>query len=271
MGENMFDIFDISRKTVSAAPRRGLEGRVAVITGSSRGIGAAIAASLAAAGARVVVSSTDADACLRVAEGIAGAGGEAASIPCDVSDEGQVKSLLDNAEARYGSVDVMVNNAGIDEMAPLLATGTELWRRVLAVNLDGVFFGTKYAALKMKDRNWGRIINISSVAGLRGFGGRAAYCAAKAGVLGLTQSAAVDLGKHGITVNAICPGVTKSRMTEAFIRNRAAFGAFIKGMPIKRAGLPQDIADAAVFLAGDGAVYITGQAIVVDGGWTTRL
>jgi len=267
----MLDIFNLGRKTADAAQRRGPEGRVAVVTGSSRGIGAEIAASLASAGARVVVSSTDPDACLKVAEGITRAGGEAASIPCDVADEGQMKSLLDKAAARYGSVDIMVNNAGIDEMSPVLATGTELWRKVLSVNLDGVFFGTKYAALKMKDRNWGRIINISSVAGLRGFGGRAAYCASKAGVLGLTRSAAVDLGKHGITVNAICPGVTKSRMTEAFIRNRAAFGAFIRGMPIKRAGLPQDIADAAVFLAGDGAGYITGQAIVVDGGWSMHV
>lgn len=270
MRENMLDIFNLGRKTGSAAERRGLEGRVAVVSGSSRGIGAAIATALAGAGVRVVVSSTDVNACLKVAEEIGRAGGEAASIPCDVTDEEQVKSLLDKAAARYGSVDIMVNNAGLDEEDTVLRTGTALWRKVLAVNLDGVFFGTKYAALKMMGRNWGRIINISSIAGLRGFERRAAYCAAKAGVVGLTRAASVDLGKHGITVNAICPGVIKSRMTEAFLSNRAALGAFMNRNPIKRVGLPQDIADAVLFLAGDGGGYITGETIVIDGGWSVR-
>jgi NAD(P)-dependent dehydrogenase (short-subunit alcohol dehydrogenase family) len=267
----MLEILNFGRKPAGVAQRRGLEGRIAVITGSGRGIGAAIATALAAEGVKVVVSSDDMDECHRVAEGITKSGGEAASVPCDVTDEGQVKSLLDKAAARYGSVDIMVNNAGIDEMGSVITTEPELWHKVLSVNLDGVFFGTKYAALKMKGRNWGRIINVSSVAGLRGFDKRAAYCASKAGVVGLTKAAAVDLGRYGITVNAICPGVTKTRMTEAFISNRGALDAFMRRMPIKRVGFPHEIAHAALFLAGKDAGYITGQTIVVDGGWSTQV
>ncbi len=266
----MLGIFNRGRKA-AAGQRRSLAGKVAVVTGSSTGIGAAIAKALASAGAKVIVSSTDAAGCSIVEREINESGGEAASIPCDVADEAQVIALIDGAIARWGSLDVMVNNAGIDDMASVLSTGTELWRKVLAVNLDGVFFGTKHAALRMKDRNKGRIINISSVAGLRGFYKRAAYCAAKAGVVGLTRAAAADLGKHGITVNAICPGITRTRMTEAFMKDGRAVDAFIKGMPVKRVGIPEDIAAVAVFLAGDDAGYVTGQAIVVDGGWSMHV
>lgn len=267
----MFKAFGLGSKTAGAGIGLPLKKRVAVVTGSGRGIGAAIALALATAGARVVVSSEDAEACGKVAREIAEAGGESAPIPCNVCEEGQVKALIEGAAERFGSIDIMVNNAGIDDLEPILTTDTGLWRRMLAVNLDGAFFGTKYAALRMKDGKWGRIINISSVAGLRGFGKRAAYCASKAGVVGLTKAAAVDLGQYGITVNAICPGVTRTRMTEEFLKNKGAVHSFMKRMPIKRAGFPHEIAHAALFLASEDAGYVTGQAIVVDGGWSVQV
>jgi 3-oxoacyl-[acyl-carrier protein] reductase len=269
----MLELFKNARKPADATKQAmtGLKGKVAVVSGSSRGIGAAIAKALAGAGAKTVVTSTNERACSAIVDEITKTGGEAWCAACDVADEDQVKSLIGRAVERYGAIDIMVNNAGVYQQKSVLETEAGLWRRMLAVNLDGVFFGTKHAALQMKNRGWGRIINISSIAGVRGFRNRAAYCAAKAGVLGLTRAAAADLGQYGITVNAICPGVIGSRMTEAFINDTRAIGNFLKTIAIKRVGLPEDVANAALFLAGDGAGYITGETIMIDGGWNAHL
>lgn len=246
----------------------GLGGKVAVITGSGRGIGAAIAKTLAKAGAEVVVTSRHIGECESVAEGIRKAGGEAAFVKCDVSIEEDVSGLVDWTVKKYGSLDIMVNNAGIYETESVLETGEEMWRLVLSVDLDGVFFGTKCAAKEMRKKKWGRIINVSSVSGLAGFSKRAAYCAAKSGVIGLTRSSAAELGALGITVNAICPGLIKTRMTEHFIGNWLTLNAFLRRIPIRRAGLPEDVARAALFFASEEAGYITGQALAIDGGWS---
>jgi 3-oxoacyl-[acyl-carrier protein] reductase len=248
-----------------------LKGKVAIVTGSGRGIGAAIAKVLAGAGAKVVVTSRHTEECDLVVGEIKKAGGEAACMRCDVSSEEDVKSLAAQTLKKYGSLDILVNNAGIFEQKPMLEMDTALWKRIQSIDLDGVFYCTKHAALQMKKKKWGRIINISSIAGIRGFGGSVAYCAAKFGVLGLTQAAATDLGGYGITVNAICPGLIETKMTEAFVKDRKVLEAFMQPMIIKRPGQPQDIASAALYLASEEASYVTGEALVVDGGWTAHL
>lgn len=248
-----------------------LKGKVAVVTGSGRGIGAAIAKSFAKAGAKVVLTSRHHEECDIVLKEIKGSGGEAMVVTCDVSKEDEVKALVEKAVRKYGSLDIMVNNAGVFETKPVDEMETALWKKVQSIDLDGVFFCTKYASHQMKKKGWGRIINMSSIAGLNGFAGSSAYCAAKFGVRGFTKSAAIDLSKYGITVNAICPGIIETKMTESFTRDPAALAQTLQPILIKRAGQPQDIANAALFLASEESSYVTGSEIVVDGGWTAHL
>lgn len=249
----------------------GLNGKVAIVTGSGRGIGAAIAKAFAKAGAKVVVTSRHRNECSAVVEEIKKAGGEASCQVCDVSKEKEVKSLVEKTVEKHGSLDIMVNNAGVFEGRPVDEMDTAMWRRILSVDLDGVFFCTKYASLHMKKKKQGRIINISSIAGLSGFEGLGAYCAAKFGVRGFTKAAAADLAPYGITVNAICPGLIETRMTEAFTSDPKTLAEFMRSMLVKRVGKAEDIAYAALYLASDEASYITGSEIVVDGGWTAHI
>jgi cyclopentanol dehydrogenase len=248
-----------------------LKGKVAVVTGSGRGIGAAIAKTLAKAGAKVVVTSRHEKECEMVVGEIKKAGGEAFCIACDVSKEDEVKALIEKTVKKYGGLDILVNNAGVFETKPVEDMETAMWKRIQSIDLDGVFFCTKYSALQMKKKKWGRIINISSVAGLNGFAGSSAYCAAKFGVRGFTKSAAIDLSKYGITVNAICPGLVETKMTEAFTTDPKVLAQFMQPILIKRAGQPDDIASAALYLASEESSYVTGSEVVVDGGWTAHL
>ncbi len=248
-----------------------LNGKVAVVTGSSRGIGAAIAKTFARSGAKVAISSTNEAACALVAGEIRRAGGDAFAMQCDVSKERQVRLLVEKTVEKYGSLDILVNNAGIIEYKALNGTSLASWRRSQSVNLDGVFFATKLAVPYMKRQRWGRIINLSSVAGIRSHAVLPAYSAAKFGVIGFTQAIAGDLGKYGITANAICPGRIETKMTEAFLKNKKNVELFLESLPIKRLGTPQDVANAALFLASEEAGYITGTSLVVDGGWTSQL
>ncbi len=248
-----------------------LNGKVAIVTGSSRGIGASIAKTLAKAGAKVVITSTDEKGCAIVSGEIKNAGGEAWCVSCDMSKEDQVRALVDSTVKNYGSLDIIVNNAGVFEQAPVDQLSTAAWKRVQSIDLDGVFFSIKYSAPYMKKKKWGRIINISSVAGILGFAASAAYCAAKFGVLGLTRAAAADLGQYGITVNAICPGLIDTKMTEMFVKDEKVLASFMNPMLIKRVGQPQDIANMVLYLASDESSYTTGAEMVVDGGWTSHL
>ncbi|MFH1094794.1 MAG: SDR family NAD(P)-dependent oxidoreductase [Candidatus Micrarchaeota archaeon] len=248
-----------------------LEGRVAIVTGSGRGIGAGIAKALAVSGATVVLSDLKNDSWTDTLDAIAKTGGQAVGMACDVSDEKQMKALVNFAVSRFGKLDIMVNNAGIFDTAPVDTLDSAVWQKVLAVDLNGAFYGTKHAAKVMKKNKHGRIINIASVAGLRGFAASAAYVTAKFGVVGLTKAAAEDLGALGITVNAICPGLIRTQMTKDFLKDEASTKAMLAPVLIKRPGQPADIAAAAVYLASDEASYVTGTTMVVDGGWISHL
>jgi NAD(P)-dependent dehydrogenase (short-subunit alcohol dehydrogenase family) len=248
-----------------------LKGKIAIVTGSGRGIGAAIAKTLAKAGAKVVVTSRHEGEFGTVVEEIKKAGGEAWGTACDVSKEGDVRALIEKAVKRYGGLDIMVNNAGVFEQKPVEEMDAALWKKVQGPDLDGVFFCTRYASLEMKKRKWGRIINLSSVAGIRGSEGSAAYCAAKFGVRGITKSSAMDLAGSGITVNAICPGLIDTAMTKMFTTDKKVLAEMLQPVPAGRVGVPEDIAYAALYLASEEAGYVTGTEIVVDGGWTCHL
>lgn len=242
-----------------------LSGQVALVTGAGRGIGRAIALALAEAGARVAINyNTSAQAALELAAEVAAAGGEARAWQADVSETDQAAALVDNVLQHFGRLDILVNNAGITRDNLLLRMGEEDWDRVLAVNLKGYFNCCKAAIRPMTRARRGRIINIASVVGLRGNAGQVNYAAAKAGVIGLTKSLAREVGSRNITVNAIAPGFIETDMTRALTRDIRE--QMLKNIPLGRLGEPADVAGLAVFLAGPGAAYITGQVIAVDGG-----
>jgi 3-oxoacyl-[acyl-carrier protein] reductase len=237
--------------------------QVAVITGSARGIGLAIAERFAAAGAKVVICDIDEAG---VAEAAARLGGGALGIKADVTSASEVAALFDTTVKELGRVDVVVNNAGITRDKLMLRMKEEDWDMVLDINLKGSFLVTKTASRIMMKQRSGRIVNISSVVGLTGNAGQANYSASKAGLIGLTKSAAKELAARGITVNAVAPGFIETEMTRAM--PEAAREEFLKQVLISRPGTPDDIASAVMFLASDQASYITGQVLTVDGGLT---
>jgi len=241
-----------------------LAGKVAIVTGASRGIGRATAVALAAVGAQVVVnyarSSTAADA---VVSQITAAGGSAIALQADVSQADQVDALVKATMDKWGQVDVLVNNAGITRDTLLLRMKPEDWQAVIDLNLTGVFLCTRAVSKIMLKQRSGRIINIASVAGLMGNPGQANYSAAKAGVIGFTKTIAKEMAARGVTVNAVAPGFIKTDMTE----NLPNTEEILKYIPLGRYGEAEEIAGAIRFLAADpAAAYITGQVLTVDGG-----
>jgi len=259
-----------------------LKGRVAVITGGESGIGLAITRTLVKSGAKVIIGGILADEGKKVAEVISSEGGECVFVKTDVRIEAEVNQLVDEAVKRHGKLDIMINNAGVfDGFASLLETTSELWDQIVDINMKGCFFGCRAAVKQMVAQGGGgRIINTSSVGGLRGAADGASYTAAKFGVVGLTRQIACDYSEQGITINAVCPGsiqtdVRKNSGTilgeHAVDMNRGVGAdpdAWKRTIPARRRGLPQEVADVAVFLCSDAASYMTGQAIAVDGGWT---
>jgi 3-oxoacyl-[acyl-carrier protein] reductase len=237
-----------------------LTGKVALITGSTRGIGRAIAETLVTCGARVAVVGRDLSVAERVAEEI----GEARGFACDVSDPASITMLVQSVEDAFGSLDILVNNAGITKDNLMARMKDEDWDAVMATNLRSAFVATRAAQRGMMKRRWGRIINITSVVGLVGNKGQANYAASKAGLIGFTKAAAKELSSRNILVNAVAPGYIQTDMTAKLgDEARAALSAQI---PLDRLGDPKDIAGAVAFLASDLAAYITGQVLVVDGG-----
>ncbi|MBS3113763.1 3-oxoacyl-ACP reductase FabG [Candidatus Woesearchaeota archaeon] len=249
-----------------------LESKVAIVTGSNRGIGRGVAIALAKEGCKVVVNShehsKDAD---DVVEEIKSLGSDAIFVVADVSKEKDVKNLVAKAVKKFGKVDILVNNAGILVSGTVTTLTEKDWDKQMDVNLKGVFLCTKYAVEQMlKQGKGGRIINISSIAGLVGFPGISAYCASKGGVTELTREVALDCANYGITVNAIDPGVIVTDMTKAMLNDKATKKILLENTPVGRFGQPEDIGNAAVFLALDESSFITGHNLVVDGGWTAR-
>jgi NAD(P)-dependent dehydrogenase (short-subunit alcohol dehydrogenase family) len=251
-----------------------LADRHAVITGGGRGIGAAVAAALAAEGATVSLLGRDA---ARLAAQVESLGGEARAqgVAVDVTDEGSVKSAFAAVRARFGRVDILVNNAGQAGSAPLARTDLALWQRMLAVNLTGVFLCTREALPEMAARGAGRIVNVASTAGLAGYAYVAAYCAAKHGVVGLTRAAALECAKTGVTVNAVCPGYTETDLVGAAVANIAAKtgkseaearAALVARNPQGRMVQPEEVASAVLWLCLPASSSVTGQAIAVAGG-----
>ncbi|MEO1095944.1 MAG: 3-oxoacyl-[acyl-carrier-protein] reductase [Cyanobacteria bacterium J06638_28] len=241
-----------------------LKDKVAIVTGASRGIGRAVALALAAEGAQVVVnyarSSAAAD---EVVSQITGEGGSAIALQADVSDAAQVDALVKAAMAKWGRVDVLVNNAGITRDTLLLRMKPEDWQAVIDLNLTGVFLCTRAVSKIMLKQRSGRIINIASVAGLMGNPGQANYSAAKAGVIGFTKTVAKELAPRGVTANAVAPGFIKTDMTEDLSNTED----ILKFIPLGRYGEATEVAGLIRFLATDpAAAYITGQVLTIDGG-----
>jgi len=246
-----------------------LAGKTAVITGSSRGIGRATAEALAQCGARVVISSRKQSACEEVVAAITAAGGEAAAIACHVGDKAQLRALVEGAHARFGGIDILVNNVGVNPMlGPLAELSDEAFDRVIANNLKSAFWLTTLVLPEMAARKDGAVIFVSSIAAMRGSAGIGAYGIAKAGVNQLARSLACEWGMHNIRINAIAPGLIKTDFARALWEDEALARRRIAETPLGRLGTAQDIAGAAVLLASPAGSFITGQTIVVDGGVT---
>jgi 3-oxoacyl-[acyl-carrier protein] reductase len=241
-----------------------LHGKVAVVTGASRGIGRSIALTLAAEGARIVASARNGAELEKLVAEIKGLGGEATAVAGDVSVSADADRLVESAVAAYGRLDILVNNAGITRDGLLLRMKDEDWDAVLNVNLKGAFLCSRAAAKVMSKQRYGRIVNISSVVGEMGNAGQANYCASKAGLLGLTKSVARELARRNVTVNAVTPGFIVTDMTEALPEK--AREELASQIPLGRLGEAEDIAHAVLFLVSDRAGYVTGQVLGVNGG-----
>ena len=242
-----------------------LENMTAVVTGGSRGIGRAIALAMAQEGANVaILYAGNREAAEKTEQEIAQIGGKVRTYQCDVSSFEETETVTKQILEEFGQVDILVNNAGIVRDGFLLSMKEEAFNAVIDTNLKGAFHMIRHLYSHMMRKRSGRIINISSIVGLTGNAAQANYAAAKAGVIGLTKSTAKELAGRGVTCNAIAPGYIQSDMTDAMPEK--AKEAITSQIPMKRTGLPQDVANLAVFLAGPGASYITGEVIRVDGG-----
>ena len=240
-------------------------GKTAIVTGGSRGIGRAVCLELAAGGANVVFCYAGNDAAAhKTAQDVEAAGGRALALRCDVSDAAQVDALVSAAGERFGRIDILVNNAGITRDNLLLRMSEAEFDMVVAANLKGAVLCMKAVSKRMLKQRCGRIVNLSSVVGLRGNAGQVNYAASKAGIIGMTKSLAKELASRGVTVNAVAPGFIETDMTAAL--SESARSAAQGSIPMGRLGTPEDVAKAVAFLAGDDAAYITGQVLAVDGG-----
>lgn len=243
-----------------------LKGKVAIVTGSGRGIGKEIALALAREGANVVITSRTQEEIEKVVKEIKALKVKVLGVRTDVSNFKEMGQLVEKTIKEFGRVDILVNNAGIFESSPLSQMTEEQWNRMMAVDLKGVFNCTRAVINQMIKQKYGKIINISSIAGTAlGFPGSTHYSAAKAGIIGFTQTLAMEVAQYGINVNSIAPGIIETNMTIGALGEKG-LKEFAKEIPLGRTGKPEDISNLLVFLVSDDASYITGQVITVDGG-----
>ena len=240
------------------------DGRVALVTGASRGIGEAIARRLAAEGAIVLAAARSTPMLNRVVADITRSGGRARVLELDVSEPASIDAAMKSAQEEHGQIDVLVNNAGIAEDNLILRMSREAWDRVLMTNLTGAFLLIQAVVKGMVRRRYGRIVNVTSVVGLMGNAGQANYAAAKAGLVGLTRSVARELGSRNVTCNAVAPGFIATAMTDRMTEQ--AREALSGQIPLQRLGAPDDVAGAVAFLASEDAAYVTGAVLNVSGG-----
>jgi 3-oxoacyl-[acyl-carrier protein] reductase len=240
------------------------DGRVALVTGASRGIGEAIARRLAAEGAIVLAAARSTSVLDRVVADITKSGGRARVLELDVSEPASIEAAMKSAQEEHGQIDVLVNNAGIAEDNLILRMSREAWDRVLMTNLTGAFLLIQAVVKGMVRRRYGRIVNVTSVVGLMGNAGQANYAAAKAGLVGLTRSVARELGSRNVTCNAVAPGFIATAMTDRMTEQ--AREALSGQIPLQRLGAPDDVAGAVAFLASEDAAYVTGAVLNVSGG-----
>ena len=246
-----------------------LTGKVAIVTGTSRGLGQYFGRALAKAGADLVITSREASTLKSFQSEIEELGRKALPLPLDVRDHASIQAMVDSAIAHYGKIDILVNNAGCNVRKPALEVTWDDWNLILETNLRGSFFVSQAVARHMVARKYGRIINIGSVTCVSGYAGLGPYGASRGGVKQLTMSLADDWGIHGITVNCLAPGWFKTRQNAVMYEDKAWVEYLTDRIPLKRPGQPDDLEGAVVFLASDASAYVTGQTLLVDGGIST--
>lgn len=248
-----------------------LQGKVAIVTGSGRGLGRAIAEKFGQEGALVVSCDLDGGLAGETARAIRNNGGSASAAAADVNHGAQVDALIESAISAHGRIDIVCNNAGIlDGFAPLLDTDEALWDRVIGVNLKGAYRVSRAALPHMLRQGSGTFVNIASMAGLVAQAGGLAYTVSKHGMIGLTRQISADYGQQGIRANAICPGSMDTEMSRDFLKDSPEVQAIVNSVPAGRMGRPEEVAELAAYLASDTSAFIHGAAIVIDGGWTIR-
>lgn len=247
-----------------------LRNKVALVTGGRRGMGKAHALALAQQGAKVIVTDIDAQECMPVAEEIKSKGGEAVCFKMNVADRAEVNKVFDETVKQFGRLDILVNSAGIYFSKPALELTEEDWDKMIDINLKGQFLCAQRAAKEMARNQWGRIINIASIASGQvgvGIAGGAHYTASKGGIIGMSETLAVEWAPLGINVNVIAPGAIDTPMVQAAQIPKEAMDAMLQRVPLKRIGRPEEVSAAVVFLASEEASYVTGATFYVDGGW----
>jgi NAD(P)-dependent dehydrogenase (short-subunit alcohol dehydrogenase family) len=246
-----------------------LTGKVAIVTGASRGLGQYFSRALAGAGADLVITSRKRESLDAFNREIEFLGRRVLPLPLDVREYDSIQQMVETAFEHYGKIDILVNNAGCNVRKPSTEVSWDDWNLVLDTNLRGTFFVAQAVAKKMIPRQYGRIINIGSVTSVFGYAGLAPYCASRGGVKQLTMSLADDWGRFGITVNCLAPGWFKTEQTKVLYENKEWVDYLVDRIPLKRPGTPHDLDGAVVFLASDAAEYLTGQTLLIDGGITT--
>lgn len=247
-----------------------LDGKVALITGASKGLGKAMALALAGAGARLALASRNIEQLNATRSAILELGAEAETFPVDVTDEDHVRRLETEVLKKFGEVNILINNAGINIRKPIVEFTLEEWRQVMETNVTGVFLMCRAFVPQMKGRGYGRILNLTSIMSHVAIAGRTAYCASKTALLGLTRALALELAGEGITVNGISPGVIGTEMNLPILENPELSRQFIGKIPLGRMGKVEEIGALALFLCSPEAAYITGTDILIDGGWCAQ-